>query len=98
MNILEASYLCTKDLRFGGGLKVVEKFYWEARPGSIYLICCGIGHNCLESCGQRPPQYTLCTEPHKLDEYRYKVSGCQLEFGKICSYVTATCVNCQGNH
>lgn len=33
-NASEASYLCAKGLRFGGGLKVVEKF-WEAGPGSI---------------------------------------------------------------
>lgn len=33
-NSAEASKLCSKGLRFGGALKVVEK-YWEAGPGSV---------------------------------------------------------------
>ncbi len=49
-NASDAAYLCTKGLRFGGALKVVEK-YREAGPGSVCLICCGIGHDCPGSCG-----------------------------------------------
>lgn len=74
-NHSEASYLCAKSLRFGGGLKVVEKF-WEAGPGSVCPICCGIGHDRLGNYRQRPPQCTLCAGPYKLDEHRCRVSGC----------------------
>ena len=96
-NHSEASYLCARGLRFGGALKVVEKF-WEAGPGSVCPICCGIGHDRLGNCGQRPTQCTLCAGPHKLDEHKCGVSGCQIGLGKICSHVTAACANCQGNH
>ena len=40
----EAAKLCSKGLRFGGALKVVEK-HWEAGPGSVCLSCAGVGHN-----------------------------------------------------
>ena len=43
-------------------------------------------------------QCTLCAGPHKLGEHKCGVSGCQARLGKICSHVTATCANCQGNH
>ena len=43
---------------FGGALKVVEK-YWEAGPGSVCLICCGIGHDRQGSCGQKPAKCTV---------------------------------------
>ncbi len=39
----EAKKLCASGLRFGGVVKVVEK-YWEARPGSVCMTCCDIGH------------------------------------------------------
>lgn len=47
VNASDAAYLCTKGLRFGGVLKLFEK-YWEAGPGSVYLICCGIGQTAQE--------------------------------------------------
>lgn len=43
-NSTEASQLSSKRLRFGGNLKVVEK-YWEARPLSICMSYTGIGHD-----------------------------------------------------
>lgn len=43
-NSTEASQLCFKRLRFGGVLKVVEK-YWEVGPSSICISCAGIGHD-----------------------------------------------------
>ena len=43
-NSIEASRLCSKWLRFGRALKVVEK-YWETGPCSIYMSCAGIGQS-----------------------------------------------------
>lgn len=54
----QASYLYAKDLRSGGGLKIVEKF-WEAGPGSVCPIWCVISQDRLVNCGQRPSQCTL---------------------------------------
>ena len=84
-------------MRFEGALKLVEK-YWKTGPGSVYPICCGIGHDYPGSCGQKPAKCTLCAGPHKLEEHKYGVSGCQIRSGRICTYITATCANCQGNH
>ena len=96
-NYSKAFYLCARGLRFGGALKVVEKF-WKAGPGSICLICCGIGHDRLGNCGERLMQCTLYAGPHKLGKHKCGVIGCQARLGKIYSHVTATCANCQGNH
>ena len=54
LNRSKASYLYTKDLRFEGGLKIVEKF-WEFGPGFVCPISFEIGHNCLENRGLRLP-------------------------------------------
>ena len=92
-NASDVSYLCAKGLRFGGALKVVEK-YWEAGPESICPIYCGIGHDRPGNCGERPAKCSLCAGPHKLEEHKCGVSGCQVGWGKICVHVTATCGNC----
>ena len=76
---------------------MVER-YWEAGPRSVYPVCCGIGHDRLGKCGQRPVQCTLCAGPHKLDEHKCGVNGCKVGFGKICTHVTAVCGNCGGSH
>lgn len=96
-NASDVAYLCAKRLRFGGALKIVEK-YREAGPGSVCPVCCGIGHDRPGSCGQRPAQCTLCAGPHKLEKHKCGVSGCHVGFRKICTHVTATCTNCKGNH
>lgn len=96
-NAADVTYLCTKGLGFGGALKVVEK-YWEAGPGSVCPICCGIGHDRPGNCGERPTKCSLCAGLRKLEEHKCGVSGCQVGWGKICVHVTATCGNCQGNH
>ncbi len=93
----EATHLCAKRLRFGGTFKVVER-YWEAGPGSVCPICCGIGHDRLGKCGERPAKCTICAGPHKLEEHKCGVKGCETGFGKICSHVTAVCANCKGAH
>lgn len=93
----EATYLCAKGLRFGGSLKVVER-YWEAGPGSVCPNCCGIGHDQPGKCGERPPQCTLCAGPHRLEEHKCDVSGCKVGIGKSCTHVTVRCANCEGNY
>lgn len=66
----DATYLCAKGLRFGGTLEVVER-YWEAAPGSVCPVCCGIGHDCVGKCGQRPAQCTLYAGLHTLEEHKF---------------------------
>ena len=43
-NSTEASTLCSKELKFGGALKVVEK-YWEAGPSSVCISCVGVSYD-----------------------------------------------------
>ena len=78
----EAAKLCSKGLRFGGALKVVEK-YWEARPGSVCLSCAGVGHDRLGECGGRAVQCVICAGAHKVEDHRYGVTGCAVKMGKI---------------
>ena len=76
---------------------MVERF-WEVRPRSVCPICCGVGHDRLRNCEKRPPQCTLYAGPHRLDEHRCGVNGCQSGSRKSCSHVTPTCANCQSRH
>ena len=96
-NSAEASTLCAKGLRFGGALKVVEK-YWEAGPGSVCMSCAGIGHNRLGECGDRGLQCVICAGDHKAEDHVCGVTGCNVRKGKICAHVTPKCANCGGNH
>ena len=93
----EAAKLCSKGLRFGEALKVVEK-YWEARPGSVCLSCAGLGHDCLGECGDRAVQCVICAGAHKVEDYRCGVTGCTVKMGKICTHVTPKCANCGAKH
>ena len=93
----EASKLCSGGLRFGGALKVVEK-YWEARPSSVCLSCAGIGHDCLGECKNRAVQYVICAGAHKVQDHRCGVIGCTMKMGKICTHVTPKCANCGAKH
>lgn len=96
-NSAEVSKLCSKGLKFGGTLKVVEK-YWEAGPGSICMSCAGVGHNRLGECGDRAIQCVICAGAHKAENHRCGVTGCTIKMGKICTHVTPKCANCEGNH
>ena len=49
----EAKKLCASGLRFGGLVRVVEKF-WEVGPSSVCMTCCGIGQERMGGCGSRP--------------------------------------------
>ncbi len=93
----EAKNLCASGLRFGGIVSVVEK-YWEAGPNSVCMTCCGIGHERMRDCGDRPARCVICAGPHKIEEHRCGVVGCRKGNGKICVHVTAVCASCGGNH
>ena len=93
----EAAKLRSKGLRFGGALKVVEK-YWEARPGSIYLSCIRIGHNCLRKCKDRAIQCVICAGAHKMEDHWCGVTGCTVKMGKICIHILPKYANCGAKH
>jgi len=93
----EAKKLCASGLRFGGVVRVVER-YWEAGPSSVCMRCCGIGHERMGSCGDRPSKCVICAGPHKVEDHCCGVAGCNKGKGKICIHVTAKCANCGGAH
>ena len=93
----EATKLCSKELRFGGAKKVVEK-YWEAGPSSVYMSCAGVDHDRLRECGDRAVQYVICTGAYKAENNRCEMTGCTIKMGKICTHVTPKCANCGANH
>ena len=93
----EAKRLCASGLRFGGILRVVEK-YWESGPSSVCMTCCGIGHERMGKCGDRQPRCVICAGPHKLEDHQCGVTGCHKGKGKVCIHVTVKCVNCGGGH
>ena len=88
----EVNKLCASGLRFGGVVRVVER-YLEAGPGSVCMTCCGIGHERMGSCGNRPPQCIICSCPHKVEEHCCGVAGCNKGRGKICAHVMVQCAN-----
>ena len=93
----EAKKLCASGLRFGGVVRVVER-YWEAGPSSVCMICCGIGHHRMGSCGDRPEKCLICAGPHKVENHQCGVAGCNKGKGKICAHITPKCANCGGTH
>ena len=93
----EAKKLCASGLRFGGVVKVVEK-YWESGPSSVYMTCCGIGHKRMGKCGDRVPKCVICAGPHKIKDHRCGVSGCNKGAGKVYVHVTVQCANYGGGH
>lgn len=93
----EAKKLCASGLRFGGVVRVVER-YWEAGPDSVCPTCCGIGHQRMGSCAERPQRCRICAGPHKVDDHHCGVIGCKKGKGKICVHVTPKCANCMGAH
>ena len=93
----EAAKLCSKGLRFGGVFKVVEK-YWEAGPGSIYLSCAGIDHDCLRECGDRAIQCVIYAGAHKMEDHQCGIIDYTIKMGKICIYITPKYANCGAKH
>lgn len=96
-NEADASKICTKGLRFGGSLKVVEK-YWKAGPSSVCMTCSGIGHERVGGCGERIAQCVICARPHKSENDKCGVTGCTTKGGNICIHVVPKCANCGSNH
>ncbi len=92
-----AKQLMASGLRFGGAVKKVEKF-WDAGPGSVCMRCCGIGHERLGNCGNRPERCVMCAGEHQASVHQCGVSGCNKGTGKLCVHVVARCANCQGSH
>ena len=93
----EAKKLCVLGLRFGGVVKVVER-YWEAGPSSVCMICCGIGYQQMKCCGDWPQKCIIYASFHKMEDHQCGVAGCKKRKGKICVYVTPKCANCTGAH
>ena len=91
----EAKKLCASGLRFGGVVRVVER-YWEAGPSSVCMTCCGIGHQRMGGCGDRPQRCVICAGPHKVEDHQCGVVGCKKGKGKLCVHVTPNCANCSG--
>lgn len=92
-NSKKASQLCSKELRFGDILKVVEK-YWEFGPLSICISCMGIRYDWLGGCSNRKVQYVICANTHKVENHKCGMIGYTAKIGKICTYVTSKYVNC----
>lgn len=90
----EVAKLCFKGLRFRGALKVVEND-WEARLGLVCLSCSGVGHNRLGDCGDRAIICVIYAGWHKVEDYSYRVIGCNVKIGKICTHITFKCINCE---
>lgn len=94
---IETKKLCASGLRFGGLVREIENF-WEAGPSSVCMTCCGIGHERMGNCGNRPVQCTICTGAHKIEDHQCGVVGCTKNKGKICPHVKVKCANCGGSH
>lgn len=96
-NSVKASKLCSKELRFGKVLKIVEK-YWKVGPGLIYINCAGVDYNCLGKYRDRTIQYVICASTYKVKNHRYEITKCTIKMGKICTHSIPECINCEGNH
>lgn len=94
-NKAEALKLCAKRLRFGGALKVSEK-YWEAGPSSVCMTCSGISHNRLGRCDEKAAKCVICVGAHKSKNHKCGVTGCTTKKGKICIHVVPKYANCGG--
>ncbi len=96
-NSEEALLLCSKELRFEGAIKVLEK-YWEAWPGSVCMSCAVVCYDCLEDYGKRAMQCVICAGLHKVKNYKYGLTGCSIKVGKICKYIILKYASCGRNH
>lgn len=74
----EAKKVCASGLRFGGVVKIVEK-YWDSGPSSVCMTCCGIGHERMGKCGDRVPKCLICAGPNMMEDHR-----CRKGAGKVC--------------
>lgn len=63
---MQAFKLCFERLRLGKALKVIEN-YLKSRPSLIYMICKGIGYNCLRWCKNRAVQSVIYIGDHEVE-------------------------------
>lgn len=94
---VKAKPLCSSGFWFRAIMRVVEK-YWEAESGSVCMICGGISHEQMNSCGNRASQYIICSWLHKLKEYCYNIANCIKKKKKICAHMIIKYANCGENH
>ena len=52
----------------------------------------------MGSCGNRPPQCVICSDPHKIEENCCGVADFNKDKGKTCVHVTIKCGNCGRSH
>lgn len=62
------------------------------------MTCCGIDHERMGKCGDRTPRCVICAGPHKFEEHRCGVTGCNKGVGKIFVHISVQCANCRGGH
>ena len=62
------------------------------------MTCCGIGHERMRGCGNRPAKCIICTGAHKVEEHQCGMTRCTKGRGKICPHITVKCANCGGSH
>lgn len=79
----DAAKLCSKGLRFGDALKVVEN-YWETGPGLVCLSCVGVSHDRPRKCGDKTVQCVIYASAHKVEEHRCRVTGYTAKMGESC--------------
>ncbi len=93
----KAKHLCAFRLRFGRIVRVIEK-YWEKEPSSVCMICCGIGHERMGNCENRPSQCIICSSFYKVEEHCCIVAGYNKNKGKTCDHVIVKCASYRGSH
>lgn len=96
-NNSEAKKLCANNLCFGGAVKMVEK-YWEARPRSVCIRCCGVEHERLGSYDNRPENFLLYVGPYQASNHQCRVDGYSEKPKKLYKHVIAQCANCISRH
>lgn len=60
-------------LQFERVVNKVEKF-WDAGPGLVCFKCCGIEHERLGGCKNRPEKCVLCAREHQASEDQYSIN------------------------
>ena len=68
----EADRLIKNGLNFRNIRKSVL-YFWEADFRAIYYKCCGMGHEKLEVCGDRPPICEIYGKDYHINNYTYNV-------------------------
>lgn len=94
---IKAKQLYTSGFCFGHVIQKIKK-YLQAEPSSVYMICCGISHTCINDCNDQPVRCIICISLHKVNKYWCRVIGYSKGIDKICVYMVAKYANCYNNH